>query len=72
MGSLRSFLSDANQKSSGDRYLDSAESSRLKKAMIEHPQILEWLAAEIRSQKGGSLNEIPEGFFEQMPVLRHS
>ena len=54
MGSLRSFLSDGNQKRSGEVYLDYAESSRLKKAMIEHPQILDWLAAETRSQKGRS------------------
>ena len=52
MEALKSFLPERSHRRNGEVHPEVAEQSRLKQALADRPQLSEWLAAELRSQRG--------------------
>ena len=63
MEALKSFLPEGNHRKNGEMLAEVAEESKLRQALKDHPQLSEWLAAELRTQRGkpshGNLREEP-------------
>ena len=54
MEALKSFLPSGSHRRNGEVHPETTEPSDIKQALTDRPQLSEWLASELRIQKGKS------------------